>query len=315
MDRIQIKRLLTETPLEELLDMADRVRKANVGDTVHIRALLEFSNYCSRNCTYCGLTAENGKLDRFSMTASEIIDTAKKAFNVGYKTIVLQSGESNAVDVDTLCDIVGEISSWGMIVTLSCGELSYDEYSKLKEAGAKKYLLKHECASEGIYSSLHDGYTLSDRIKCARDIKSLGFEYGGGFLVGLPDEDIELVIDNLLLLRELQCDMAGIGTFIPHPSTKLGGAKQGDYELTLRCIAITRLLLPTANLPVTTSLSVTGDSELAYRAGANVVMVKVTPIDYRKNYDIYPIAKHMTDIKNDRLAIVEKIERLERQAK
>ena len=314
MESSEIRKLLTETPLEILLARADKVRRECVGDVVHIRALLEFSNYCSRNCTYCGLTADNAKVKRYMMNASEIITAARQAFDVGYKTIVMQSGEADAFEISTLADIVKEISSWGMKVTLSCGELSYDEYSILREAGAERYLLKHECADHDMYASLHRGYTLEERLECARNIKKLGFEYGGGFLVGLPEENIQLIINNLLLLVELECDMLGIGTFIPHPDTQLGNANCGNYEMTLRCVAIARILLPNANIPVTTSLSVVGDSQLVYSAGANVVMVKVTPPQMRECYEIYPGVKNVTDIEKDRRDIVNKIENMNRIA-
>lgn len=314
MEASEIRKLLTEMPLEQLLARADKVRSDCVGDVVHIRALLEFSNYCSRNCTYCGLTADNMKVKRYMMNASEILTVARQAFDVGYKTIVMQSGEADAFDILTLADIVKEISGWGMMVTVSCGELSYDDYKVLHEAGADRYLLKHECADQSMYAKLHNGYTLEERLDCARNIKKLGYEYGGGFLVGLPDENIELIVNNLLLLVELDCDMLGIGTFIPHPDTQLGAASSGDYEMTLRCVAIARILLPNANIPVTTSLSIVGDSQLVYSSGANVVMVKVTPPQMRECYEIYPGVRKGTDIEKDRRDIVAKIESMNRIA-
>ena len=314
MQREEIRELLTATELDVLLSRADQVRRSCVGDVIHIRALLEFSNQCFRNCKYCGLNVGNENIKRYSMSYDEIITVAKTAFEVGYKTIVLQSGESHDFDICILRDIVSEISSWGMIVTLSCGELSDSEYALLKSSGASKYLLKHECANTDMYSHLHDGYLLEDRLKSARVIKCLGYEYGGGFLVGLPDEDIELVIDNLLLIQKLACDMVGVGTFIAHPDTILKGEKSGDYELTLRCIAIVRLMLPYSNIPATTSLSILGDSDRIFSAGANVVMVKVTPQAERECYEIYPSNAHTTDIEKDRVNMQFKINKLGRQS-
>lgn len=312
MDREYIRKLLVDTPLYELLAMADKVRRENVGDEVHIRALLEFSNYCDRNCSYCGLSIENTSLDRFMIDYEDIYTIAKKAKDIGYKTIVLQSGESRRVNVDKLAKIVQRISNLDMIVTLSVGELSYSEYKKLYDSGARRFLLKHECASHELYTKLHEGYNLNDRINCAKNIKEIGYEYGGGFLVGLPNEDIDLVIDNLLLLRELNCDMVGIGTFLPHNMTRLKDIPHGDYELTLKCVAITRLLLPKANIPVTTSLSFLGDNKLVYNGGANVVMVKITPQNVRDLYEIYPNKRKSNGMLEDRANICRLIESLGR---
>ena len=314
MNRKEIMQLLTATKLEDLLGMADKVRSACVGEVIHIRALLEFSNHCCRNCSYCGLAVTNDNIKRYCMSITDIITVAKNAYNAGYKTIVMQSGESSQIPISQLAKAVAEITSWGMVVSLSCGELVDDEYELLRTAGAKRYLLKHECADAKMYESMHDGYTLKNRLKCANSIKRLGYEYGGGFLVGLPSESMDLIVDNLLMIQSLGCDMIGVGTFIPHPDTLFCSASGGDYELTLRCVAIVRLMLPYANIPATTSLSIVGDSEKVFSAGANVVMVKVTPQDERESYQIYPTAAHKTDIAKDRENIILKIKRLGREA-
>jgi len=313
MDRIDIIRMLTEESLESLMARADAVRYASVGGAVRVRALLEFSNVCYRNCSYCGLCVSNSKLARYTMTSSEMIDTARRAYDVGYLTIVLQSGESGDLDIDMMCEVVRTITATGMVVTLSCGELDYESYARLYEAGARRYLLKHECANDDMYYSMHAGYTLAERVRHARMIKSIGYEYGGGFLVGLEGEDIDLIVDNLLLIRELASDMVGIGTYIPHEDTELRGCSIGDVELTLRCVAIARLLLPNANIPATTSLTVAGGGKDALTGGANVVMVKVTPDDYRRSYEIYPAEQRLTNIAKDRVDIESKLGLLSRE--
>lgn len=298
--------------LNELLFMADSVRQENVGDIIHIRALLEISNICYRNCAYCGLRSANKNLTRYAMEIENIEKTGKLAFDNGYKTIVLQSGESNIYDIEKFAEMVNRLSSIGLIVTLSFGELSYNELKLLKAAGAKRYLLKFETADEKIYSSLHKGHYLSERLECLSYIKELGYEVGSGFLVGLPCESEEIVIKNLALLENLQCDMAGIGVFIPHKETPLKDIKCGSVEVTKKCIAITRLLLPKCNIPITTSLSEFGDKYSMFFGGANVIMQNITPQNLVENYQIYPKNSVKIDMVKDRENLVQNLIRLNR---
>lgn len=298
--------------LNELLFMADSVRQENVGDIIHIRALLEISNICYRNCAYCGLRSANNNLTRYAMEIENIEKTGKLAFDNGYKTIVLQSGESNIYDIEKFAEMVNRLSSIGLIVTLSLGELSYNELKLLKAAGAKRYLLKFETADEKIYSSLHKGHYLSERLECLSYIKELGYEVGSGFLVGLPCESEEIVIKNLALLEKLQCDMAGIGVFIPHKETPLKDIKCGSVEVTKKCIAITRLLLPKCNIPITTSLSEFGDKYSMFFGGANVIMQNITPQNLVANYQIYPKNSVKIDMVKDRENLVQNLIRLNR---
>ena len=292
--------------------MADSVRQENVGDIIHIRALLEISNICYRNCAYCGLRSANKNLTRYAMEIENIEKTGKLAFDNGYKTIVLQSGESNIYDIEKFAEMVNRLSSIGLIVTLSLGELSYNELKLLKAAGAKRYLLKFETADEKIYSSLHKGHYLSERLECLSYIKELGYEVGSGFLVGLPCESDEIVIQNLALLEKLQCDMAGIGVFIPHKETPLKDIKCGSVEVTKKCIAITRLLLPKCNIPITTSLSEFGDKYSMFFGGANVIMQNITPQNLVENYQIYPKNSVKIDMVKDRENLVQDLIRLNR---
>ncbi len=292
--------------------MADSVRQENVGDIIHIRALLEISNICYRNCAYCGLRSANNNLTRYAMEIENIEKTGKLAFDNGYKTIVLQSGESNIYDIEKFAEMVNRLSSIGLIVTLSLGELSYNQLKLLKAAGANRYLLKFETADEKIYSSLHKGHYLSERLECLSYIKELGYEVGSGFLVGLPCESEEIVIKNLALLENLQCDMAGIGVFIPHKETPLKDIKCGSVEVTKKCIAITRLLLPKCNIPITTSLSEFGDKYSMFFGGANVIMQNITPQNLVENYQIYPKNSVKIDMVKDRENLVQDLIRLNR---
>ena len=296
--------LLNLEDFNPIYKKADQVRKKIVGDIVHIRGIIEFSNYCCRECHYCGLNINNS-IERYRMPMEEVLKTGLMAKEAGYKTLVLQSGEDPGLNIGALGKIVKELNQAGLIITISCGELSKEELSYLKKMGAERYLLKHETSNKDLYKKLHPCGSLSNRIKCLKDIKDLGFETGGGFMVGLPGQTIEVLAEDILLLKEIGCDMAGIGPFIQHPLTPLLNEQPGSAELTKRAVAITRLLLPNSNLPVTTSLGVISinDRNKAFECGANVVMKKVTPDKYKRLYEIYPSDFTITDIKKDREAL------------
>lgn len=310
----ELAKLLALPDFSPVYAQADRIRLAHVGDTVHIRAILEFSSYCRRGCRYCGLNRGNKRAARYRMTPKEILETARAAYTAGYKTLVMQSGEDPWYTPSLLSDLVGEITSMGMTVTVSCGEMPSEAYAGLREAGASRYLLKHETADPALYAGLHPEGTLESRIGCLRSLKALGFETGSGFMVGLPGQDYSTLARDLLLLRELSCDMVGIGPFIPHPDTPLAGSSPGSPELTKRCVALARLLLPDCNLPATTALGVLDgrEKEDVFSCGANVVMRKVTPDQYKYQYDIYPAHLEPTDIPGDRALLERQIRALGR---
>lgn len=274
----------------EIYKQADTVRYQNIGDDISIRALLEFSNYCRRNCSYCGLNCTNRTVTRFRLTDKEIISLSHDAYHAGYKTIVLQSGEDPQFTTDILGEIVKEIKKVDIKITLSCGELPLESYKYLKDCGADRYLLKHETADKAIYESLHKGYTLKSRIDCLRAIKQSGLEAGSGFMIGLPNQTLSTIADDILLLADIGCDMAGIGPFIPHQQTELAANQSGSVELTTRAVALTRLMLPKANLPATTSLGVIDieKKRSVFNCGANVIMQKITPNNVKRLYEIYP---------------------------
>lgn len=275
-----------------LLQAADTVRQAQVGDTVQIRGILEFSNYCRRHCAYCGLNVENRGVQRYRLPPEAMITAILEAAEAGYRTIVLQSGEDPWYTASIMCEIIYTVKEKrpGLRITLSLGERPYSELQAMREAGADRYLLKHETACSGLYRKLHPDSNLEARVSCLRNIKELGYETGSGFMVGLPGQTLETLAQDLLLLREIGCHMAGIGPFIPHPETTLKTASAGSPTLTQRCVAAARLLLPKANLPATTSLGVLSPDgrDQVFSGGANVIMRKVTPWSCRRLYEIYP---------------------------
>lgn len=302
MDKEKLVYALKQEDFSAYYTSAHKACREAKGDVVHLRAIIEFSNYCRRNCAYCGLNCENEKLTRYRMQPEEIIEVGKAAHRAGYKTLVMQSGEDPYYTREMIGEIVKELSDEGIIITLSCGEREEDEYKYWKECGAGRYLLKHETADSELYARLHPGYTLNERINALRAIKKAGYETGSGFMIGLPGETAETIADNILLLDELDCDMAGIGPFIPHPDTDMRDVSPGSVELTQRAVALTRIMRPSMNLPATTSLGVRdkGARENVFSRGANVIMRKVTPDEYKALYEIYPAALGKTDIKKER---------------
>lgn len=304
-----IAALLGRADFDEVYAEADGIRRASVGEEIRIRALLEFSNYCKRQCRYCGLNATNRKLARFRLEPQEIIETSLAAVEAGYRTVVLQSGEDNSYSPETIGDIVKAVKGSGAAVTLSCGEYPEEIYRYWRECGADRYLLKHETSDAGLYAELHPDSRLEDRVACQRSLKRLGYETGGGFMIGLPGQTLRTVASDLLLLKDVGVQMAGIGPFLPHPDTPLRDAPHGSAELTTRAVAIARLLLPNANLPATTALGVLDaqSKRSVFDCGANVIMQKVTPSRVKRLYEIYPSSLKDTDIRTDRLRVEEEI--------
>lgn len=283
--------------LEDLRLEADEVRRQWVGDAVHVRGIIEFSNCCIRSCRYCGLNRFNDQLRRYRMPPDEIVDTALKAAAMGFKTIVLQSGDDFFYTREMIADMVREIKKTGVAVTLAVGERPGEDYRAWREAGADRYLLKFETSDSGLYNRLHPGTSLDIRLQCLRDLRSLGYQVGSGFMIGLPGQTPEILASDLMLMRSLQLEMAGVGPFIPHPATPLGLEPAGEVALALRVLALSRLVLPWAHLPATTALSSLDKDgrRLGLTGGANVLMPNITPPEYRKLYEIYPHKAEVTD--------------------
>lgn len=276
---------------EELFKAADEVRKACVGDEIYLRGIIEFSSFCRRNCHYCGLRAQNADIHRYRISDDEILSRARILRDTSCTTVVLQSGEDSFYDRDRLCSIISRIKDeTSLTITLSIGERPCEDYKAFKDAGADRYLLRHETASRSLYRTLHPGHELDERISCLVMLKRLGYEVGSGCIVGLPGQSAADLANDVLLLRDLDIDMIGIGPFIPHPGTPLGNHPAGGTDLVLNMIAVLRLVTRDTNIPATTALGVldAGARRRAFEAGANVFMPNFTPDPYTAYYEIYP---------------------------
>ncbi len=276
---------------EKLFEAADEVRRKYLGDEVFVRGIIEFSNYCRRKCLYCGIRSPNTSLSRYRMSPDEIIKRAKIVADLGIKTVVLQSGEDPFYMPDIIADIIRKIkSSRDVAITLSLGEWPESYYEIWKDAGADRYLMRHETADESLYKKLHPDSSFKERAFHLYTLKRLGYEVGAGCMVGLPGQGPEELAKDLIFMRDLDADMAGIGPFIPHPETPLANESKGSLEMCLKMIALTRLLIPTCNIPATTAMGTIHPQgrELALKVGANVIMPNMTPAPYRAKYQLYP---------------------------
>lgn len=273
-----------------LFSLADKTRKEYVGDEVHLRGLIEFSNICKRQCKYCGLRCEDKFIDRYRISKENIISYAEHAVNMGYKTIVLQSGEDEYYNTDLMCEIIEGIKKLGVALTLSIGEKTYEEYKAFKEAGADRYLIRIETTDKTLYNQMHPNMDFDNRVRCLENLARLGYEVGTGCLVGLPNQTIESLADDILFFKEINADMVGIGPFIPHPHTPLKDSATGSFTLALKVMALTRILLKDINIPATTAMETLNPNGriIALQSGANVVMPNVTTTEYRAKYEIYP---------------------------
>ncbi|GBG55577.1 [FeFe] hydrogenase H-cluster radical SAM maturase HydE [Sporomusaceae bacterium FL31] len=275
---------------KQLFEAADRIRAAYVGETVHLRGLVEFSNICRQNCLYCGLRRANTSIRRYRLEPDTIVDFAVKAKSYGYKTLVLQSGEDDFYTTDILQHIIAKIKELDLALTLSIGEKSRAEYAAYKQAGADRYLMRIETTDEELYAALHPGMSFENRKRCLQDLKDLGYEVGTGCLVGLPNQTLESLAEDILFFKDLDADMIGLGPFIPNAATPLKDAPGGTFEASLKVMAIIRLLLPDANIPATTAMETLNKNGriIALQSGANVAMPNVTEGEYRELYALYP---------------------------
>lgn len=274
-----------------LIEAANKIRKERYGNKVYMRGLIEFTNYCKRNCKYCGIRAANRNIERYRLTNEEIIECVKNGKKLGYSTYVLQGGEDSYFDDEKVVEIVKAIKSIYPYdaVTLSIGERSYESYKKMYDAGADRYLLRHETASKKLYESLHPDGDYDNRIKCLWNLKEIGYQVGAGFMVGLPGQTTEDLVEDLLFIKKLEPHMCGIGPFIPHKDTPYRSEERGRLDDVITMLAITRLLLPNVLLPATTALGSISDKgrEMGIKAGANVVMPNLSPVNVRDKYSLY----------------------------
>ena len=259
---------------------------------MYTRGLIEFTNYCKNDCYYCGIRRSNPNAKRYRLTEEEILACCENGYELGFRTFVLQGGEDPYFNDDRMVDIVRKIRAGypDCAITLSIGEKSYESYKRFREAGADRYLLRHETANDVHYRKLHpEEMRLEARKQCLYDLKTLGYQVGAGFMVGSPGQTAETLADDLVFLKELNPEMVGIGPFIPHHDTKFADEPAGSVELTLFLLSVLRIILPKCLLPATTALG-TADPrgrEKGLLAGANVVMPNLSPVKDRKKYELY----------------------------
>ncbi|MDR3233693.1 MAG: [FeFe] hydrogenase H-cluster radical SAM maturase HydE [Planctomycetaceae bacterium] len=284
--------LATDRYDKELYSLADARRREYYATDVYLRGLIEISNFCNNDCLYCGIRRSNRQLERYRLTDERILQCCETGYALGYRTFVIQGGEDAAFSDERLVPLVAEVRKryTDCAVTLSLGERSYESYQKLYDAGANRYLLRHETANAEHYGKLHPAVmSLTNRKECLWNLKRIGYQVGSGFMVGSPFQTLQCLVEDLRFLQELQPAMIGIGPFIAHHQTPFARQANGDFILTLRFISLLRLMFPYALIPATTALGTIDPQgrEMGLRAGANVVMPNLSPLEVRKQYELY----------------------------
>lgn len=295
LERKDLTALLTTLTKEEeefLYENARQVRKSIYGKDVYIRGLIEYTNLCRNDCVYCGIRSSNKEALRYRLTKDEIMECAGLGYDLGFRTFVLQGGEDMYFTDDMMCDIISSLKKKypDNAVTLSIGERSKETYRRYFDAGADRYLLRHESITPEHYSFLHDNkMSIETRVRCLNDLKGIGFQVGCGMMIGSPGQTTENLVNDLIFISEFKPHMVGMGPFIPHKDTPFRDAAAGSLEDTLHLLAIVRLMLPEVLLPATTALGtlVPDGRELGILAGANVVMPNLSPVSVRKKYMLY----------------------------
>lgn len=288
----ELKLLIENETAENLTEYADKVRQKYYGKKVFLRGLIEISSYCKNDCYYCGIRRSNKSAERYRLEHDNVLKCAEIGYKLGLRTFVIQGGEDAFFTDDYLCSIIYDMKSKypECAVTLSLGERPYESYKRLKEAGADRYLLRHETADRELYYHLHPhGMSFENRRQCLYNLKELGYQVGAGFMVGVLYQTTENIISDIRFMQELQPQMIGIGPFIPHKDTPFRDEKGGTLELTLRLLGILRLMFPKVLLPATTalgSISPIGRT-LGLQTGCNVIMPNISPEDARKKYMLY----------------------------
>lgn len=289
---ITLIRERTPAAAEHLFELARAVRIHHYGHSVYIRGLIEFTNYCRNDCYYCGIRKSNPNAQRYRLSREDILSCCDQGYDLGFRTFVLQGGEDSWFTDERLCDIISEIRTQfpDCAITLSVGERSYDSYKRLYDAGADRYLLRHETYDGKHYSRLHPPVlSASHRKQCLWNLKKIGYQVGTGFMVGSPYQTPENLADDMLFLAKLNPQMVGIGPFVPHHDTPFADMPGGTVELTVYMLGLIRLLLPRVLLPATTALGTIDPEgrEKGILAGANVVMPNLSPAQVREKYLLY----------------------------
>lgn len=282
----------SDNTAEYLAKRADEIRRKHYGNKVFLRGLIEISSYCKNDCLYCGIRRSCKSAERYRLDRQQILDCAEIGYKLGLRTFVMQGGEDAFFTDEYVCGIISELRQRypDCAITLSLGERSAESYRKMKEAGADRYLLRHETASQELYSKIHpQKMTLDNRIKCLYNLKETGFQTGAGFMVGIPWQTADDIVKDIRFLQELQPQMIGIGPFIPHRDTPFRDEKGGSPRLTLRLLGIIRLMFPKVLLPATTALGTASENGriAGLKTGCNVIMPNISPEDARKKYNLY----------------------------
>lgn len=291
-DEELLKLLSTNEYDSELHTLADEVRREIYGEDVYIRGLIEISNYCKNDCYYCGIRHGNKSAVRYRLTKDDILACCEEGYKLGFRTFVMQGGEDPYYTDDVMCGIVSAVRERysDCAITLSLGERSYESYLALYNAGANRYLLRHETANAEHYGKLHpQSMNLQNRKDCLFNLKEIGYQVGSGFMVGSPYQTTENLVEDLRFLQKLSPDMIGIGPYVTHAQTPFASFENGSVELTLRLLSVLRLMFPYVLLPSTTALGTLHPQgrELGLKAGANVVMPNLSPVKVRKLYELY----------------------------
>lgn len=283
---------LLATGGEELFARAREIKKRVFGDEIYTRGLVEFSNHCKQNCLYCGLRCGNKKLKRYRMSKEDILQCCEDGYEHDIRTFVLQSGEDDYYTTEIMTDIISAIHRQysDCVITLSVGEKDAETYKEYYSAGARRFLLRHESVNAEHYRNLHAGKReIATRIECLRQLRDIGFQIGAGIMVGSPYQTVENIIEDIYFLEELKPDMIGTGPYLVSRHTPFKDCENGNLELTLRLLAIFRIMLPNVLMPATTALASIHPKgrEMGINAGANVIMYNLAPTDFRDKYTIY----------------------------
>lgn len=296
---------------EYLREEAQRIAQQSFGRDIFIRGLIEITNICRNDCLYCGIRRSNTVVKRYSLSKQTIMECCKEGYRLGIRTFVLQGGENPAMTDSFLVDVVAQIRREypDCAITLSLGEKSYEEYKRLFDAGANRYLLRHETANKHHYSLLHPSeMSFDNRVQCLEWLKQIGYQTGTGIMVGSPHQTIDNLVEDILFIEQFQPQMIGIGPFIPHNCTPFGDQKAGSIEMTLKLISIFRLIAPSALIPSTTALATLSPQgrELGILSGANVVMPNLSPLTDRANYALYNNKAYSGAEASEGLALLER---------
>lgn len=296
---------------EELFALAVKARDRVYGRKVFLRALIEFSSYCRNNCLYCGLRAGNANAMRYRLSCEANLDACRKGHDLGFRSFVLQSGEDLYFTDEQMTGLISSIKSEfpDSALTISIGERSRESYALMRKAGADRYLLRHETADPVHYGILHPrSMSLDNRIRCLRNLKELGYQTGAGMMIGSPGWSFHALAEDMMLIQDLKPEMVGIGPFIPHHDTPFRDEGRGSVDLTLRVLALTRLLNPHVLLPSTTALGTADDNGQmrGLMAGANVIMPNLTPLSVRSKYMLYDNKKISGDESAENIEMLQK---------